>query len=123
MDHVIDLDQAAAVITARLPAWTASGLSPRPITWRDEAAPWPQRLETDRALVATPDSIGVRILGADGWTELHLVLFRGGWADLDALTDDEVTTECPQIATPEEFGSLLDSSVTRFLGIMGSPAP
>ncbi|MFJ3883200.1 hypothetical protein ACIPW5_37865 [Streptomyces sp. NPDC090077] len=122
MDHVIDLDQAAAMITARIPAWTASGLIPRPITWRDEASPWPPRLETDRALVADPDSIGVRVLGADGWTELHLVLFRGGWADLDALTDDEVTTECPQIATPEEFSSLLDSSVTRFLGTLGSPA-
>ncbi len=34
----------------------------QPITWRDEAAPWPQPLETDRALVTDPDSIGVRIL-------------------------------------------------------------
>ncbi|MET9465417.1 hypothetical protein ABZY44_11465 [Streptomyces sp. NPDC006544] len=121
MYQVIDLDQAAAEITARLLAWTASGLSPRPITWRDEAALWPQRLETDRALVADPDSIGVRILGTDGWTELHLVLYRGGWADRDALTD-EVTTECPQITTPEEFGSFLDSSVTRFLGTGRRPA-
>ncbi|MFD9271693.1 hypothetical protein ACFWB1_38990 [Streptomyces goshikiensis] len=62
MDHAIDLDQAAAEITARLPAWTASGLSPKPITWREETLLWPQRLETDRALVADPDSIGVRIL-------------------------------------------------------------
>ena len=44
MDHVIGLDQAAAQITARLPAWTASGLNPGPITWRDEAAPLPQPL-------------------------------------------------------------------------------
>ncbi|MEU0127177.1 hypothetical protein [Streptomyces sp. NPDC006289] len=116
MDHAIDLDQAAAEITTRFQAWAASGLSPRPITWRDETLRWPQRLETDRALVADPDSIGVRILGTDGWTEVHLVLFRSGWADLDALTDDEVTTECPQITSPEEFGNLLDSSVTRFLG-------
>ncbi|MEU9305453.1 hypothetical protein [Streptomyces sp. NPDC048269] len=122
MDHVIDLDQAAAEITARLPAWTASELSPRPITWRDEAAPWPQRLETDRALVTDPDSIGVRILGTDGWTEVHLVLYRGGWADLDALTDNEVTTECPQITTPEEFGNLLDSFVSRLLGTGWRPA-
>ncbi|MFE9699772.1 hypothetical protein [Streptomyces sp. NPDC006270] len=122
MDHAIDLDQAAAEITARLPAWTASGLSPGPITWRDETLLWPQRLETDRAVVADPDSIGVRILGTDGWTEVHLVLFRGGWADLDALTDNEVTTECPQITTPEEFGNLLNSSVTRFLGTGRRPA-
>jgi hypothetical protein len=38
-----------------------------------------------------------------------------GWADLDALTDDEVTTECPQITTPETFGALLDTATTRFL--------
>ncbi|MGW7328509.1 hypothetical protein ACWGIU_07850 [Streptomyces sp. NPDC054840] len=75
MDYVIDLDQAAAEIAARLPAWTSAGLSPRPITWRDEAALWPQRLETDRALVADPYSIGVRILGTDDWTELQLVLY------------------------------------------------
>lgn len=54
MDRVVDLDQAAAEITARLPAWTTSGLLPGPITWRDGAAPWPQPLETDRALVADP---------------------------------------------------------------------
>ncbi|MFE7268375.1 hypothetical protein ACFU9B_41400 [Streptomyces sp. NPDC057592] len=119
MDNVIDLDDAAAEITARLSVWSASGLSPRPITWRDEAAPWPQQLETDRAVVADPESIGVRILGVDGWTELHLVLYRGGWADLDVLTDDEATSECPRITTPEEFGNLLNTAVTRFLGTGG----
>jgi hypothetical protein len=118
MDHAIDLDQAAAEITARLPTWIASGLSPSPITWRDEAVPWPQRLETDRSLVADPDSIGVRILGTDDQAELHLVLYRGGWADLDALSDGEVITECPQATTPQEFGSVLDSAVTRFLSVL-----
>ncbi|MFE2038485.1 hypothetical protein ACFXBB_35750 [Streptomyces scopuliridis] len=117
MDRIIDLDQAAAEITARLPAWTASGLGPGPVTWRDETAPWPQRLETGRTLVADPDSIGIRILGTDEWAELHLVLYRGGWADLHALTDDEVITECPQVTTREEFGQLLDSAVTRFLSV------
>jgi hypothetical protein len=42
-------------------------------------------------------------------------MYRGGWADLDALTDDEVTTECPQITTPETLGALLDTAATRFL--------
>ncbi len=57
----------------------------------------------------------MRILGADKRTEVHFVLYRGGWADLDALANDEVTTECPQITTPEKFGALLDSATTRFL--------
>jgi hypothetical protein len=30
MDPVIDLEQATAEITARIPAWTASGLNPGP---------------------------------------------------------------------------------------------
>jgi hypothetical protein len=79
-------------------------------------------LETDRALVADPDAIGVRVLGASEWAELHLVLYRGGWADLDALTEDGVITECPRITTPQEFGVLLDSAVTRFLGTGRRPA-
>ncbi|WP_327412043.1 hypothetical protein [Streptomyces sp. NBC_01233] len=116
MDHVIDLDQAAAEITARLPTWTTSGHSPGPLTWRDGQAPWPQRLETNRTLVADPDSVGLRILGADAWSELQIVLYRGGWADVDALTADEVVTEGPRVVGREEFGDLLDSAVTRFLG-------
>lgn len=122
MDHVIDLDQAAAEIAARLPGWMESGLEPRPVTWLDRDAPWPRRLETERALVADPESVGVRVLGADGWCELQLVLYRGGWADLDALTGDELVTEGPRIASPEEFGSLLDSCAARFLGAGRRPA-
>jgi hypothetical protein len=64
----------------------------------------------------------VRILGSDDWTELHIVLYSGGWADLDALTTGEVTTECPQITTPETFGALLDSATTRILGTGRSTA-
>ncbi|WP_326593645.1 hypothetical protein [Streptomyces brevispora] len=120
MDHVVDLDSAAAEITARLSAWSAAGLAPCPITWRDGLAPWPQPLETDRTRVSDPDSIGLRIQGSDGWAELHLVLYREGWADLDALADDEVLTEGPSISNPEEFGRFLDSTVMRFLGTAGS---
>src|ERR1039457_106887 len=52
-----------------------------------------------------PGSVGVRILGSDDWTELHIVLYRGGslWADLDALTTDKVTTECPTDHHPRDI--------------------
>lgn len=33
------------------------------MTWRDEAAPWLQQLETDKAPVRDPDSIGVLVSG------------------------------------------------------------
>lgn len=116
MDRVVDLDQAAAEITSRLPAWTAAGLVPGPITWRDETAPWPQPLDTDRAHVADPDSVGVSIQGSDEWNVMSIVLFRGGWADLDLLVNGEIITECPQITTCEEFGVVLDSVITRLGG-------
>lgn len=116
MDPIIDLDRAAAEITARLPAWTARGLRRSSITWRDRSAAWPRPLETDRALVTDPDSVGVRIYSADESNVVSIVLFRGGWVDLAALADDEVVMECPQISRPEEFAALLDSSITRFMG-------
>ncbi|TJZ96046.1 hypothetical protein [Actinacidiphila oryziradicis] len=63
VDRTGDLDQAAAEIIKRHSAWQAYGLLAGPITWRDESAPWPQRLETDRSQVSDPDSVGIRITG------------------------------------------------------------
>ena len=57
----------------------------------------------------------MRILGADKPTEVHIARHRDGWADLDALANDEVTTGCPQITTPEKSGTLLDTATTGFL--------
>ncbi|MFF3359405.1 hypothetical protein ACFYWN_44125 [Streptomyces sp. NPDC002917] len=122
MDDVIGLDSAAAEITARFPVWSASGLSPRLVIWRDEFASWRQRLESGRALVTDPDSIGVCIQGTGEWAELYLVVYRGGWADLDVLAGGEVITEGSRITSPAEFGRLVDSAVTRFLGTTGQSA-
>ncbi|MEU3889178.1 hypothetical protein [Streptomyces sp. NPDC029041] len=61
MQRVIDLDEGAAAVAARQPAWQAAGLTVGPLTWRDEAAPRPQRLETDRSKVSDPDSIGIHL--------------------------------------------------------------
>ena len=48
MDRIVDLDQAAAEIESRRAAWVAAGLTVGPVTWRDEAAPRPKPLETER---------------------------------------------------------------------------
>jgi len=58
MERIMDLDEAVAAVTDRQTAWRAEGLTVGPVTWREAAAPWPQRLETDRAEVTDPDSIG-----------------------------------------------------------------
>ncbi|MFF2847504.1 hypothetical protein ACFVT5_14395 [Streptomyces sp. NPDC058001] len=109
MERVVDLDQAAAVIAERAARWLEAGLTVGEVTWRDEAAPWSQQLETDRELVRDPDSVGVLISGpADA--ELSLVLFRGGWADVDFVAglDDAGTLLA--------FGTQLDQWVPRVVG-------
>ncbi|WP_327088365.1 hypothetical protein OIE66_39605 [Nonomuraea sp. NBC_01738] len=119
MERIVDLDLAAAQIAVRLPDWEARGLLVGSVTWRDEAAPWPQPLETERARVADPDSIGIRFSSSSDDTEMEIVLYRGGWADLDVLEgpvtpDSEVVSECPQLRSAAEFGALLDSCVDRY---------
>ncbi|MFE7633929.1 hypothetical protein ACFU7Z_07895 [Kitasatospora sp. NPDC057518] len=85
MERVVDLDDAAARIAARAPGWRAARLTVGPLTWRDRLAPWPQPLETDRARVVDPDSVGLRLADPLTGGELEVVLFRGGWADVSYL--------------------------------------
>ena len=88
VDRTVDLDRAASEIIKRQSAWRARGLTAGLITWRDESAPWPQPFETDRSRVSDPDAAGIRITGPDH-TELEVVLFRGGWADVDYLASED----------------------------------
>ncbi|MFF6785030.1 hypothetical protein [Streptomyces sp. NPDC012510] len=123
MDRVIDLDEAATVIADRRATWEAAGLVVEPVTWRDGAAPWPQRLETDRSRTQDPDSVGVHLHNAlgDGArrdAELLVVLYRGGWADIDYLVDaeDAGVLPSPALRSAQEFGALLDACVARVFG-------
>jgi len=86
------------------------------VTWRDYAAPWPSKLEWDRNLVADPDSLGVEISGP-GDATVVIVLFRGGWADVDACTSDgDVVVDAPRVESPQAFGRLLDQYIMRIFG-------
>ncbi|MEV2251664.1 hypothetical protein AB0I94_13985 [Streptomyces sp. NPDC050147] len=119
MESLIDLDQAAAQISARRRQWTAAGLVVGPLTWRDADAVWPRRLGTSRSHVEDPDSVGIHVTGpADA--ELFVVLFRGGWADVDFMAslaeDDEIVCEAPAVTSPHLFGELLDGYVLRAFG-------
>jgi hypothetical protein len=120
MERVIDLDQAAAVIAERAVRWLAAGLKVGQVTWRDESALGPQRLETDRSLVRDPDSVGVLISGpADAG--LSVVLFRGGWADVDYFDglDDGGPIPAFGINSAAAFGTQLDQWVARAFGNLG----
>ncbi|MEV0523316.1 SMI1/KNR4 family protein [Streptomyces sp. NPDC050439] len=120
MKRLIDLDQAAAQISARRRQWTAAGLVVGPVTWRDEAAAWPQRLETSRSEVRDPDSVGIHVTGPQD-AELLVVLYRGGWADVDFIaaldTNEEPVCEGPEVLSPQVFGQLLDGYVLRAFGV------
>lgn len=115
----MDLDEAAAEVAARRPGWEAAGagLAVGRVTWREGAAPGPHGLETDRSRVADPDALGVLLSGpAD--TLLSVVLFRGGWADVDyaAGPDDAGVLPGAGIGSAAAFGARLDAWVTRVFG-------
>ncbi|MFJ5228146.1 hypothetical protein [Streptomyces sp. NPDC088400] len=120
MERVVDLDQAAVVIAERAARWLAAGLKVGQVTWRDETAPWPQRLETDRTLVRDPDSVGVLISGPRD-AGLSVVLFRGGWADVDFFDglDDGGPIPAFDITSAAAFGTQLDQWVPRAFGNLG----
>jgi hypothetical protein len=92
----VDLDQVAALITRHAFAWEESGLVAGALTWRDAAASWPSPLTEERSQVTEPDSVGVAVRkhGQEG----QLVVFRGGWADLEywsGSASDKPVIEAP----------------------------
>jgi hypothetical protein len=104
----LDLDQVAALLAALRPAWTGQGLIVRPFTWRDARAPWPGPLHTDRSKVTDPESVGLRLTAADG-REARLVIWRGGWADVDLLAGGTVITRNPDLDDPAGCAALARS--------------
>ena len=111
------VDHAVIEVEKRRHALEAQGLTVGSVTWRDEAASWPQALETDRSQVIDPDSLGIHICGP-AEAELAIILFRGGWADVDfivSLTDAGVIP-ANDVTSAREFGELLDRCVARVFG-------
>ncbi|MCW8102914.1 hypothetical protein [Streptomyces tauricus] len=120
MDHVMDLDEVVAEVAARRSAWQTAGIVVDSVTWRDSATPWPQRLETDRATVSDPDSVGFHLHSSHKHgAELRLVVFRGGWVDADFIADidDAGVISTPAISSAEAFGTLIDTCVARVFSL------
>ncbi|MGW7052886.1 hypothetical protein [Streptomyces sp. NPDC054887] len=117
MDRVVDLDEVAVVLAERTVGWTSAGLEVGRATWRDAEASWPQPLETDRARVHDPESVGVVISGP-AEAVLSVVLFRGGWGDVDFVADldDAGCLPASGVTSASEFGTRVDQWVTRVFG-------
>ncbi|MFD7846647.1 hypothetical protein ACFV4K_27385 [Nocardia sp. NPDC059764] len=55
------------------------------------------------------------IQSVDERNAVNIVLYRGGWVDLDGLVNDVILAECPKIASAKEFGVVLDAVIARLL--------
>jgi hypothetical protein len=105
----VDLDAAAAEIEARRQAWTQAGFGVGQLTWRDRARGWPWKLVA-REDAAEPDSVGFRV--TKGVAVGAVVLFNGGWADVDwwpGTAQHEPEVSAPNIDGVEAFSDLLDA--------------
>jgi hypothetical protein len=118
MDKVGDLDEVAVALARQAVSWRSAHLEVGQMTWRDGEASWPQTLETDRARVRDPDSVGVVISGP-GEAALSVVLFRGGWADVDFVAglDDAGSLPASGIVSVSDFESRMNQWVARVFGL------
>ena len=118
VDDRVDLDRAVLEISRRLATWRTRGVMPSEITWRDQGEGWPPSLKTERSAVVDADSIGIEV--RKGEQSGQLVLYRGGWADLEYWNGnpaDDAIVEAPgweDWLTVERFGDLLDRFASLF---------
>jgi len=116
MDQVVDLDAVLVELVRRRQEWTRSGLVVGDFTWRDAAAAWPQPIVIDRESVADPESLGMTFDAGDGAEAALLVLWTGGWADLEASINGQVVLEAPEFFDVESCVAVADALVARLLG-------
>ena len=118
VDSIIDLDAAATRLSVKVSEWRGAGLDVTEPTWRDQGEGWPPKLKTLRAEVVRPDSLGVT--ARYGLKEGAVVLFEGGWCDVEFWSGDP--TESPHLAAPgvdealtlDAYIEVLDSFIRRF---------
>jgi hypothetical protein len=92
----LDLDQVARELTGVLPGWAERGVTAGQLTWRDAQAAWPQPIVSDRITVDEPESVGVTLTASNG-NQALLVIWRGGWADVDLLLGTQVVSRAPDL--------------------------
>lgn len=111
MEHLVDLDAALAILERRQRTWELQGVEVAEVTWRDGNENWPQRLHRDRGQVIDPDSLGIHL--RHGLSEVEIVLFRGGWADVTRLASEGAPiVESPQVPDVLAYCRLVDLVVS-----------
>jgi hypothetical protein len=117
----LDLDQVADTLDSLRPGWLGEGLAAGRLTWRDARASWPKPVVTDRGAVAEPESVGVVLTVADG-REGHLVIWRGGWADVDLLAHGQVTSRNPAIGNAADVIAEASDLASQLTSALSSQA-
>jgi hypothetical protein len=114
VEHLVDLDDAAAEIERRRPVWAQQAVRLLATTWRDASEPWPQQLRADRMDVTDPDSLGIHL--QYGNSEVFIVLFRGGWADVTFWRPaQEPIMDAPKIPDVPTYGAVVDQFVAKLI--------
>ena len=71
--------------------------------------------------MSDPDSIGIHV-SSPHEAELLVVLYRGGWADVDYIVsiDDAGVIPAPAMSSVHAFAVLLDTCMARVFGLNGA---
>jgi hypothetical protein len=115
----LDLDQVAGTLAGLRAGWISQGLTAGPITWRDARASWPKPLITDRSAVIEPESVGITLTASVGH-EGRLVIWRGGWADVELLAGGTVTSRNPALCDVADCDAVARSLASQLTATLPS---
>lgn len=84
----IDFDVLAREVKRRfVPRLNSAGYTVEEFTWRDRERAWPNHIVEGRGNAVDPDSLGLKVTreGTGGNVGGQIVLYWGGWADVEAF--------------------------------------
>lgn len=112
--HPVDLDVLADRLQSVVEEWRRE-VDVGPLTWRDYEVGWPRPITPDRASVRTPESLGLIVRKRNVDDVLEIVVYAGGWADVESLVGFEVHTACHEFQDEDGAYSVVVSGVADFL--------
>jgi hypothetical protein len=112
--YLVDLDVLADRLRSVVEEWRR-GVDVGPLTWRDYEGGWPRPITPDRASVRSPESLGLVVRKRAVDDVLEIVVYTGGWADVESLVGLEIYTACHEFQDEDGAYSAVLSGVADFL--------
>ena len=117
MDRVIDLDDAASVITDARRALAGGQIRFGATLWRDEDGEFNEGpLNAVRHHVSDPCTVRVNLIDTHGEDLAGIVLYRGGWVELWHRVDGQIACSCRDVGAISTFRSVLTDVVKAVAG-------